>query len=65
MLCPHGKKLKKSLGSFFKESVASSVAPIQLEDIDEAELNSYLMNPATDGEEDLLVWWKVQKINFA
>lgn len=37
---------------------------MQLEDVTEAELNSYLMTPAIDGEEDPLAWWKVHKINF-
>ncbi len=30
----------------------------------EAELNSYLMTPAIDGEQDPLVWWKVYRVNF-
>lgn len=30
----------------------------------EAELNSYLMTPAIDGEQDPLAWWKVHMVNF-
>lgn len=30
----------------------------------EAELNSYLMTPTVDGEEDPLAWWKVHNVNF-
>ncbi|XP_078023596.1 E3 SUMO-protein ligase ZBED1-like, partial [Epinephelus lanceolatus] len=61
---PSGEKLKKSLGSFFKTAVASSASPMQLEDVTEAELNTYLMTPAIDEEDDPLAWWKVHKINF-
>ncbi|XP_061585714.1 E3 SUMO-protein ligase ZBED1-like [Cololabis saira] len=61
---PSGEKVKKSLGSFFKTAVASSASPVQPEDVAEAELNSYLMTPAIDGEDDPLAWWKVHKINF-
>ncbi|XP_066544980.1 E3 SUMO-protein ligase ZBED1 [Amia ocellicauda] len=59
-----GEKAKKSLGSLFKTSVASSALPVQLEDVVEAELNSYLLTPVIDGEDDPLAWWKVHKINF-
>lgn len=52
------EKEKQSLGSFFKSST------VQLEDAMEAELNSYLVTPAIDGEEDPLVWWKVYNVNF-
>ncbi len=61
---PSGEKVKKSLGSLFKTSVASSALPVQLEDVTEAELNSYLLTPVIDGEDDPLAWWKVHKINF-
>ncbi len=30
----------------------------------EAELNSYLMSPAIDGEQDPLAWWKEHRVNF-
>ncbi len=61
---PSGEKVKKSLGSLFTTSVASSALPVQLEDVTEAELNSYLLTPVIDGEDDPLAWWKVHKINF-
>ncbi|KAL6485907.1 hypothetical protein MHYP_G00052990 [Metynnis hypsauchen] len=61
---PSGEKVKKSLGSFFKTAAASSASPVQPEDVAEAELNSYLMTPAIDREDDPLAWWKVHKINF-
>ncbi|XP_076832817.1 E3 SUMO-protein ligase ZBED1-like [Brachyhypopomus gauderio] len=61
---PSGKRVKKSLGSFFKTAAASSASPVQPEDVAEAELNGYLMTPAIDGEGDPLAWWKVHKITF-
>lgn len=42
------EKGKKSLGSLFKTSVASSALPVQPEDAAEAELNSYLLTPVID-----------------
>ncbi|XP_038130854.1 E3 SUMO-protein ligase ZBED1-like [Cyprinodon tularosa] len=61
---PSVEKGKKSLGSFFKTAVGSSVSCMQPEDVVEAELNSYLMTPTIDGEEDPLAWWKMHRINF-
>lgn len=60
---PSMEKAKKSLGSLFKTNVASSALPVQAE-VAEAELNSYLLTPVIDGEDDPLAWWKVHKINF-
>ncbi|XP_035848419.1 zinc finger BED domain-containing protein 1-like [Sander lucioperca] len=61
---PSGGKAKKSLGSLFKTSVTSSALPLPLEDVVEAELNSYLLTPVIDGEDDPLAWWKVHNIHF-
>ncbi|KAK1905234.1 Zinc finger BED domain containing protein 1, partial [Dissostichus eleginoides] len=54
------KKAKRSLGSFFKSSAAVPPAStaVQLEGAIEAEVNTYLMTPTIDGEEDPLAWWK-------
>ncbi len=61
---PLGEKAKRSLGSFFKTSAASPSLPVKLEDVAEAEVNSYLMTPAIDGEDDPLAWWRVHKISY-
>lgn len=62
------KKAKRSLGSFFKSSTAVPPGPastaVQLEGAIEAEVNTYLMTPTIDGEEDPLAWWKVHRVNF-
>ncbi|RXN16177.1 zinc finger BED domain-containing 1-like protein [Labeo rohita] len=57
------KKTKKSLGSFFKTVTAMPVS-LQLEEAIASELNSYLLNPTIDSEEDPLLWWKQHRINF-
>ncbi|KAL4008423.1 hypothetical protein ACER0C_002275 [Sarotherodon galilaeus] len=59
-----GGKAKKTLGSLFKTRAASSALPLPLEDVVEAELNSYLLTPVIDGEDDPLAWWKVHNIHF-
>ncbi|KAK7944766.1 hypothetical protein WMY93_000494 [Mugilogobius chulae] len=59
-----GAKTKKSLGSLFKNSATSTALPLQLEDVVEAELTSYMYAAVIDGEEDPLAWWKAHKINF-
>ncbi|XP_070835535.1 zinc finger BED domain-containing protein 4-like [Chaetodon trifascialis] len=61
---PVEEKVKRSLGSFFKTSAASPSLPVKLEDVTEAEVNSYLMTPAIDGEDDPLAWWRVHKISY-
>ncbi|XP_061096829.1 E3 SUMO-protein ligase ZBED1 isoform X2 [Conger conger] len=61
---PSAEKAKKSLCSFFKTSVASPALLVQLDNVVEAELNTYLFTPAIDGEENPLAWWKLHKINF-
>lgn len=60
------KKAKKSLGSFFKQSgaTAKSVFSVAIKDAVEAELNSYLLTPSIDKEEDPLAWWKTHKVSF-
>lgn len=44
--------------------MASSALPVQLENVTEAELISYLRTPAIGGEVNPLSWWKVHKVNF-
>ncbi|XP_056119514.1 E3 SUMO-protein ligase ZBED1-like [Rhinichthys klamathensis goyatoka] len=63
---PQAKKAKKSLGSFFKQSetVAKGDSSLTLKDAVEAELNTYMLTPPIDKEEDPLAWWKVHKLSF-
>lgn len=63
---PQAKKAKKSLGSFFKQSetAAKGDSSLTLKDALEAELNTYLLTPPIDKEEDPLAWWKVHKLSF-
>lgn len=63
---PQAKKAKKSLGSFFKQSetAAKGDSSLTLKDALEAELNTYLLTPPIDKEEDPLAWWKVHKPSF-
>ncbi|KAJ8014499.1 hypothetical protein DPEC_G00040860 [Dallia pectoralis] len=62
---PRAKKAK-SLGSFFKQSetVAKGDSSLTLKDALEAELNTYMLTPPIDKEEDPLAWWKVHKLSF-
>ncbi|XP_061884799.1 E3 SUMO-protein ligase ZBED1-like [Entelurus aequoreus] len=59
-------KGKRSLGSFFKSrpSVPPPSTTMQLEDAINAELNSYLITPTIDGEDNPLAWWRVHNVNF-
>lgn len=63
---PQAKKARKSLGSFFKqrETEAKGDSSLTLKDALEAELNTYLLTPPIDKEEDPLAWWKVHKLSF-
>ncbi|XDV17019.1 hypothetical protein PO909_016474 [Leuciscus waleckii] len=54
---------KKSLGSFFK-TVSAMPTSLQLEEAIASEMNSYLLTPSIDSEEDPLQWWKLHQINF-
>lgn len=60
---PQAKKAKKSLGSFFKQRETGD-SSLTLKDALEAELNTYLLTPPIDKEEDPLAWWKVHKLSF-
>ncbi|KAI5105043.1 zinc finger BED domain-containing protein 1-like, partial [Silurus meridionalis] len=62
-LPPPGKKARKSLGSFFKTTSAMPAA-LRLEEAIASELNSYLLSPSIDSEEDPLKWWRLHQINF-
>ncbi|XP_066533969.1 E3 SUMO-protein ligase ZBED1 [Hoplias malabaricus] len=57
------EKPKRSLGSYFKGTATSPDLSVQL-DAMETEMNSYLMTPTIDGEEDPLAWWKLNQVNF-
>lgn len=62
-LPPPGKKARKSLGKFFKKTSAMPAA-LQLEEAITSELNSYLLSPSIDSEDDPLKWWRLHQINF-
>ncbi|KAL7824766.1 hypothetical protein SRHO_G00344380 [Serrasalmus rhombeus] len=53
------KRLKKTLGSFFKRAVPDKGVHAM-----EAELNSYLQCSPADSESNPLAWWKLHEINF-
>uniref|UniRef100_A0AAR2K029 BED-type domain-containing protein n=1 Tax=Pygocentrus nattereri TaxID=42514 RepID=A0AAR2K029_PYGNA len=53
------KRLKKTLGSFFKRAVPEKGVHAM-----EAELNSYLQCSPADSESNPLAWWKLHEINF-
>ncbi|XP_051806757.1 zinc finger BED domain-containing protein 4-like isoform X4 [Acanthochromis polyacanthus] len=55
------KKGLRSLGSLLTKQTLSVV--VQVEDIIEAELNSYLMAPVIAEESDPLAWWKIHSVN--
>lgn len=59
---PSGGKRQRS--RHFKTSVTSSALPVQFKHVAEADLNSYLLTPIIDEENDPLALWKVHKINF-
>ncbi|XP_073715777.1 E3 SUMO-protein ligase ZBED1-like [Misgurnus anguillicaudatus] len=52
------KRTKKSLESFFK-TVSAMPPSLQLEEAIVSEMNSYLLTPFIDSEEDPLHWWKL------
>ncbi|XP_062312171.1 E3 SUMO-protein ligase ZBED1-like [Osmerus eperlanus] len=58
-----GKKPKKSLGSFFKQT-SSAPASCSERQIIEQELNSYILATAADSESDPLEWWRFHGSNF-
>ena len=60
ILSPWGKRRR----GLFKTSAASLSLPVKPEDVAEAEVNSYLMTPAIDGEDDPLAWWRVYEISY-
>jgi len=62
---PSNKKAKQSLGSLLKTTPCPTPqASMQLEQVVEAELSSYLMSPAIDSEEDPLAWWRIHKVSY-
>lgn len=58
------RKVKRSLGSFFKKASRPSPAAIPDRDAIEVELRSYLQALDVDGEADPLEWWKLHQANF-
>ncbi|CAL9703630.1 unnamed protein product [Knipowitschia caucasica] len=57
------KTSKRSLGSFFKCALAPRSTTISSHLVD-GELNSYLVSPTIDSEDDPLSWWNVHQVNF-
>ncbi len=57
------KKVKRSLGSFFKKASDGTAALTDREAI-EVELKSYLQTMQVDGETDPLDWWRLHQANF-
>ncbi|XP_062312234.1 E3 SUMO-protein ligase ZBED1-like [Osmerus eperlanus] len=57
------KRVKRSLGSFFKKASDGTAALADREAI-EVELKSYLQTMKVDGETDPLDWWRVYQANF-
>ncbi len=57
------KKVKRSLGSFFKKASDGTAALADREAI-EVELKSYLQTMQVDGETDPLDWWQLHQANF-
>lgn len=58
------KKVKRSLGSFFKKPSIPGPAALSDKDTIEIELLSYLQALDVDGEADPLEWWKLHQANF-
>ncbi|XP_073344944.1 E3 SUMO-protein ligase ZBED1-like [Pagrus major] len=58
------RKVKRSLGSFFKKAPRPSPAALPDRDAIEVELRSYLQALDVDGEADPLEWWKLHQANF-
>lgn len=61
------KKMKRSLGSFFKKACSQSQpCPAALSDRDaiEVEIKGYLQSLQVDGETNPLEWWRLHQANF-
>ena len=56
------KKVKRSLGSFFKK--ASTQPALSDRDAIEVEIKSYLQSVEFDGEANPLEWWRLHQTNF-
>uniref|UniRef100_A0A0K2TA40 Zinc finger BED domaincontaining protein 1like [Maylandia zebra] n=1 Tax=Lepeophtheirus salmonis TaxID=72036 RepID=A0A0K2TA40_LEPSM len=61
---PPTKKAKKSLASFFKRTTTSASMTIDPTNAIESELSVYMQSSTIDTEENPLLWWRIQKINF-
>ncbi|KAL1258076.1 hypothetical protein QQF64_011320 [Cirrhinus molitorella] len=58
------KKVKRSLGSFFKKASSDGTAALADREAIEVELKSYLQTMQVDGETDPLDWWWLYQANF-
>lgn len=62
---PPSKKTKPSLGSLLKTNPRPvPTAAMQLEQVLDAELSSYLLSPTLDSEENPLAWWRLHKVTY-
>ena len=63
---PINKRAKPSLGSLLKSNPGptSNTSNMQVEQVVEAEVNSYLLSPTIDSEADPLAWWKLHHLTY-
>lgn len=61
---PAQKKLRKSLGSFFKKPCPGVSTELTGMQAMEKELENYLLAPDADSEAEPLEWWKMHERNF-
>ncbi|KAK0131088.1 Zinc finger BED domain-containing protein 1 [Merluccius polli] len=63
---PINKRAKPSLGSLLKSNPGptSTTSDMQVEQVVEAEVNSYLLSPTSDSEADPLAWWKLHHFTY-
>lgn len=59
------KKVKRSLGSFFKKASSDGTAALADREAIKAELKSYLQTMQVDEETDPLDWWWLYQANFS
>ncbi|XP_047656263.1 E3 SUMO-protein ligase ZBED1-like [Tachysurus fulvidraco] len=58
------KKVKRSLGSFFKKASSDGTAALTDREAIKVELKSYLQTMQVDAETDPLDWWRLYQANF-
>lgn len=58
------KRMKRSLGSFFKKEHIPSTAALSVREAIDVELQSYLQTLEVEGEANPLDWWRLHEANF-